>query len=194
MAENPTSLSLLERVVGDDQVAWTRLVQLYTPLVYYWCQRGGMSGEDVHDVVQDVFQAVAVGIGRFRREGGGTFRGWLRGITRHKVLDYFKDLKGRPRAEGGSEALQRIQQAPDFRDDWDDTDADRELTALYHRALELVRCEFEERTWQAFWRTGVEGQAVADVGAALGMSEAAVRKSKSRVLRRLKEEAGDLIA
>jgi hypothetical protein len=38
------------------------------------------------------------------------------------------------------------------------------------------------------------GQAVADVGAALGMSEAAARKSRSRVLRRLKEEAGELIA
>jgi hypothetical protein len=32
------------------------------------------------------------------------------------------------------------------------------------------------------------------VGAALGMTEVAVRKAKSRVLRRLKEEAGELIA
>jgi hypothetical protein len=31
MADNPTSLSLLDRVVSDDQAAWTRLVQLYTP-------------------------------------------------------------------------------------------------------------------------------------------------------------------
>jgi hypothetical protein len=38
------------------------------------------------------------------------------------------------------------------------------------------------------------GQAVADVGAALGTSEAAARKSKSRVLRRLEEEAGEPIA
>jgi RNA polymerase sigma-70 factor (ECF subfamily) len=194
MAENPTSLSLLERVVSDDQVAWTRLVQLYTPLVYYWCRRGGITGEDVHDVVQDAFQAVATAIGRFRKQEGGTFRGWLRGITRHKVLDSLKRRQGQPQAEGGSDAYQRIQEAAEVRIDWDDADAEQEVTALYHRALELVRCEFEERTWQAFWRTGVEGQAVARVGADLGMSEVAVRKAKSRVLRRLKEEAGELIA
>jgi RNA polymerase sigma-70 factor (ECF subfamily) len=193
MADNPTSLSLLDRVVGDDQAAWTRLVQLYTPLVYYWCRRGGMTGEDVHDVVQDVFQAVATGVGRFRSEGGMTFRGWLRGITRHKVLDCFKRRKGQPQAEGGSDAYQRFQEAPDLQGGWDDNDADQEVTDLYHRALELVRIDFEERTWQAFWRTGVEEQAFADVAADLGMSEAAVRKAKSRVLRRLKEEVGDLI-
>jgi RNA polymerase sigma-70 factor (ECF subfamily) len=194
MAENSTSLSLLERAVGDDQAAWTRLVQLYTPLVYYWCRRGGIIGEDVHDVVQDVFGAVATAIGRFRKEEGGTFRGWLRGISRHKVLDFHKRRQGQPQAEGGSDAYQRFQEAPDAHAGWDDADADQEVTALYHRALELVRGEFEERTWQAFWRTGVEGQAVAEVGTALGMSEVAVRKAKSRVLRRLKEEAGELIA
>jgi len=60
--------------------------------------------------------------------------------------------------------------------------------------LELVRGEFEERTWQAFWRAAVQGQAPADIATDLGMSPAAVRKVKSRVLRRLREELGDLIA
>jgi RNA polymerase sigma-70 factor (ECF subfamily) len=192
MAENPTSLSLLERVVGDDQAAWTRLVQLYTPLVYYWCRGGGLSGEDLEDVVQEVFQAVATAVRRFRKEGGGTFRAWLRSIARHKVLDFYKRRRREPQAEGGSDAYQRIQETPDSQADWED--ADQEVSALYHRALELVRGEFEERTWRAFWGTGVEGQAVADVAADLGMTQMAVRKAKSRVLRRLKEEAGDLIA
>jgi RNA polymerase sigma-70 factor (ECF subfamily) len=145
-------------------------------------------------VAQDVFHAVATGIGRFRKEGGGTFRGWLRGISRHKVLDYYKRRRNQPQAEGGSDAYQRFQETPDSLAAWDGTDSDEEVTALYHRALELVRIEFEERTWQAFWRTGVEGKTVAEVSADLSMSEAAVRKAKSRVLRRLKEEVGDLIA
>jgi RNA polymerase sigma-70 factor (ECF subfamily) len=152
-----------------------------------------MDGEDVHDVVQEVFQAVATGIGRYRREEGRTFRAWLRGIARHKVLDAFKRRQAQPRAEGGSDAYRRFQEAPDLRDDWE-TDAEQEVTALYHRALKLVRCEFEERSWQAFWHTAVEGQAAPEVAADLGMSEVAVRKAKSRVLRRLKEEVGDLIA
>ncbi len=59
--------------------------------------------------------------------------------------------------------------------------------------LELVRREFEERTWHAFWQTVAEGRPSADVAADLGVTPAAVRKARSRVLHRLKEEFGDLI-
>ena len=57
----------------------------------------------------------------------------------------------------------------------------------------MVRGEFEERTWQAFWQTVVEGRSPVDLAADLGVSPAAVRMAKSRVLRRLKEAFGDLI-
>jgi RNA polymerase sigma-70 factor (ECF subfamily) len=62
------------------------------------------------------------------------------------------------------------------------------------KGLELIRGDFQELTWRAFWRTAVENQAPAEVGPALGMSKAAVRQAKARVLRRLKEVVGDLIA
>ena len=62
------------------------------------------------------------------------------------------------------------------------------------RALDLVRAEFEGRTWQMFWRSAVDGHAVAAIARDLGASAAAVRQAKSRVLRRLKSELGDLIA
>ena len=39
-----TSPSLLLRVQGNDQDAWTRLVNLYAPLVYHWCRRAGLDG------------------------------------------------------------------------------------------------------------------------------------------------------
>jgi RNA polymerase sigma-70 factor (ECF subfamily) len=52
----------------------------------------------------------------------------------------------------------------------------------------------EERTWQAFWWAAVEGQAPADIATDLARSPAAVRKARSRVLCRLREEIGDLIA
>ena len=52
----------------------------------------------------------------------------------------------------------------------------------------LIRGEFEERTWQAFYRVTVEGQAAKDVAEDLGVTPSAVRLAKSRVLRRLREE------
>jgi RNA polymerase sigma-70 factor (ECF subfamily) len=56
-----------------------------------------------------------------------------------------------------------------------------------------VRGEFEERTWQAFWHTAVEGRRPKDVAADLGMSPGAVRVAKCRVLQRLREALGDVM-
>ena len=64
---------------------------------------------------------------------------------------------------------------------------------LSRRALDLVRAEFENRTWEAFWRTAIDGQRPAHVADDLGMSLNAVYKAKSRVLRRLRRELGDLL-
>ncbi len=68
------------------------------------------------------------------------------------------------------------------------------MSQVYKRALEQVRCEFEERTWEAFWLSAVEDQAPALLSKRLGMSPAAIRQAKSRVLRRLKKEMGELLA
>src|SRR5215472_3876541 len=77
-----TSPSLLERVKADDPAAWDRLVGLYAPLVYRWCRRADLPEQEIADVFQDVFYAVATHIAAFRREGAGdTFRGWLRTIS-----------------------------------------------------------------------------------------------------------------
>jgi RNA polymerase sigma-70 factor (ECF subfamily) len=57
----------------------------------------------------------------------------------------------------------------------------------------LIRGDFEDRTWQAFHRAAVEGQPAAALAAELGMSVDAVYQAKARVLRRLREELGNLI-
>jgi RNA polymerase sigma-70 factor (ECF subfamily) len=56
-----------------------------------------------------------------------------------------------------------------------------------------VRGEFAERTWRAFELTVLEDRATADVARELHMTANNVRQAKSRVLRRLREEAGDLL-
>ena len=188
--DRPTSLTLLERVRDKDEEAWRRLLHLYGPLVERWCARGGVRPADIDDVRQDVFQAVAAGLDGFRRDRpGDTFRGWLKVIARNKLLDHFRRRQKQPEAQGGSDAHRQLQELaePDLPEDTED-----DLGGLYHRALELVRGEFEEKTWQAFWRTAVEGRSAADVGAELAMRPGAVRVAKSRVLFRLRQEIGDL--
>jgi RNA polymerase sigma-70 factor (ECF subfamily) len=183
-----TSLSLLDRLRGREETAWQRLVLLYGPLVRHWCQRGGAAGQDADDVAQEVFAALAGGLAGFQRVRDGSFRSWVRGITRHKLLDHYRRRTRQPEAAGGSDALQRVHELPDPA-----ADDPEEVGQLYRRALDLIGGEFEERTWDAFWRSAVEGQDTAAVAAALGMTPVAVRIAKSRVLTRLRAEAGELI-
>jgi RNA polymerase sigma-70 factor, ECF subfamily len=186
-----TSLSLLQKARDNDPGAWRRLVHLYRPLVVFWLTRGGLRPEDADDVAQEVFQAAYRGLAGFRRDRpGDTFRGWLRGIARNLVLLHHRKANKHAPAAGGSDAFALLQQVASPTDDAEDPP--EEIGNLYRRALEMVRDEFEERTWRAFWMTVVEGKAPVDVAPELGVSAAAVRQSKSRVLRRLKEEVGDL--
>jgi RNA polymerase sigma-70 factor (ECF subfamily) len=190
--DKSTSMTLLERIRGRDEDAWRRLLHLYAPLVNRWCGLKGIRGQDADDIQQEVFRAVAAGLDNFRRDrAGDTFRGWLRGITHYKVVDHFRRRAAQPEAQGGTDARRALEQVanteiPD--------DSEEEVGGLYRRALELVRGEFEERTWTAFWRAAVEGHDPADIAADLGVTPAAVRKAKSRVLLRLRQELGDLIA
>lgn len=193
--DGATSLTLLQRLRADDATAWSRLVHLYGPLVRFWVGRAGVTGADADDASQEVFLAVSKGLANFRRDRpGDTFRGWVHGITRHVLLRKARQNQRQPVAAGGTEAQRLLASVADASLDADDADDPQtEKSALYHRGLELVRGEFEPRTWRMFWDHVVGGRTPADVAADLGVSSAAVRQAKSRVLRRLREELGDLI-
>jgi RNA polymerase sigma-70 factor (ECF subfamily) len=192
-SDSPTPISLLEQMRANDPAAWERLIGLYRPLVLYWCGRGGVRPTDAEDVMQEVFAAAAASMTGFRRDQpGDTFRGWLRGIARNCVLLHFRRNKGRPNAEGGSDAWNALQSVADPLTD-SDAGEEVEVSQIYRWALEQVRQEFEAKTWEAFWLTTVEGRLPAALVDQLSMSPAAIRQAKSRVLRRLKKELGDVI-
>ena len=91
----------MERIKADDAAAWDRLVGLYAPLVYRWCRRWDLPKQEIADVFQDVFQAVATHIASFRKEKqGDTFRGWLRTIAHNKVRDHFRKMGREPGGAG----------------------------------------------------------------------------------------------
>lgn len=196
-----TDSSLLRRARAQDQEAWNMLVRLYGPLVYHWCKKGGLSEPDQADVFQEVFRSVAAGLDGFRRdEPGQSFRGWLRTIARNRIIDHIRRQRNQPDAAGGSDAQRRIAElpdtvelpSPDERDD-ESLSETSETAQLARQAMALMNDCFEPNTWKAFWRTAIDGQSGTDAAEELGMTSAAVRKAKSRVLRRLKDEFGHLL-
>jgi RNA polymerase sigma-70 factor (ECF subfamily) len=188
-----TSPSLLVRVRANQAGAWERLVDLYSPLVYHWCRQAQLTPEDTADVFQEIFRSVAEHIARFRRDRpGDSFRGWLRTIARTKICDQVRRLDGQPRAAGGTDAQLRFQAVPDPLLESDASEVDL-IHQQIRRTLESIRGEFEERTWQAFWKVQMENQLPSDVAAELSMTAPAVRKAKLRVFARLRQELGELL-
>jgi RNA polymerase sigma-70 factor (ECF subfamily) len=190
-SDSSTRSSLLQGVCARDPAAWRRLVDWVGPLVLHLCRQAGLTPEDREDVFQDVFLAVAHGIDRFHRDDPETsFRAWLLGIVRHKIADCFRRCQGEPRGAGGSDARAELanQPAPPLPAS---SDADARQRLL-RRAVEILRNRFDSRTWQAFWRTAVDGQPAPAVAGELHMSPAAVRKARSRVLAHIRQELGNL--
>jgi RNA polymerase sigma-70 factor (ECF subfamily) len=145
------------------------------------------------DVFEEVFRSVAVHFKVFRRDrAGDSFRGWMRTITRNKISDLFRRRAGQAAAAGGTDAQMRLLSVPDPLAEEDASDQQL-LHQQLHAILEGARGEFEPRTWQAFWLVQMEGRDTSDVGRELGMTTAAVRKARLRVLQRLRLELGELL-
>ncbi len=192
-SEASINSSLLVRVRDLDPEAWRRLVQIYGPVVYGWCLRAGIRGDDAADIGQEVFRAVAGSVTDFRRDrAGDTFVGWLRTITRYKIVDYRRRHSTDPDAVGGTEfqlSISQLEAPPE--ENGDPVDDQQVNSVLFHRALTILQSEFESRTWKAFWATAIDNRPTSDVADELGMTPVAVRKAKSRVLRRLRDEFDD---
>jgi RNA polymerase sigma-70 factor (ECF subfamily) len=187
-APGSTSSSLLERVKARDPNAWPRMCDLYGPYIYRWCRRAGLQQADAADIAQEVFRTVAAKIAEFQLGRPGGFRAWLQAITRNKIGDHLRRRRGHAQGQGGTAAQDQLQQIAESLDSASAADAEAQDNLLPHRALSLVRSEFADRTWQAFWLVVAEGRSPAEVARQLGTTLAAVYMAKSRVLCRLRQE------
>jgi RNA polymerase sigma-70 factor (ECF subfamily) len=184
----PTRPSLLLRLRdARDAEAWREFVDLYAPLVYGYARKQGLQDADAADLCQDVLGAVAGAVGRLDYDPArGAFRNWLFTIVRNRLANWQAARGRRAQASGDSTTQQLLEQCPapggmeaEWQAEWE--------SRLIAWACEQAHRQVSEATWQAFWRTAVEGQPVKPVAADLGLTVTAVYHARSRVLSRLKE-------
>ncbi len=192
---NTTSLSLLNRLkqAKPDATEWHRLYDIYRPLIRHWLSSLPDLRDEVEDLTQDILLVLFRELPAFERRRHGSFRAWLRQITVHRMLAYCKRRRKQPRSGSGATTEQLLTQLRDSSSElsrqWD-RDHDKHV---FDKLLTLVRPDFAPATWQAFTRFALDGQPAARVAKELSMSESAVVQAKSRILKRLREEAGDLM-
>jgi RNA polymerase sigma-70 factor (ECF subfamily) len=169
------------------QDAWSRFVQLYSPLIYGWARRSGAPRHEALDLVQDVLTILVQKLPAFDYEPHKSFRAWLRTVT----LNRFRELRRKEHfvVQAGDALLAEVPN-PDNACAFEDEDYHRYLVG---RALKLMQAEFQPTTWKACWEHVVSDRTAAEVARELGISEGAVYVAKYRVLRRLRVELRDLL-
>ncbi len=93
-----TRSSLLGRMKNEeDQQSWMEFYNTYWKLIYNVARKSGLSDTDSQDVVQETILTVLRKIKEFEysREKG-TFKGWLKVITRSRIMDHWRKTSRQP--------------------------------------------------------------------------------------------------
>jgi RNA polymerase sigma-70 factor (ECF subfamily) len=191
-----TSVSLLDRLKSaePDDPQWRRLHDIYEPWILRWLARVPELGDEADDIAQEVLIVLVRELPNFSRQRDGSFRRWLGNVLANRLRTYWKKRKRRPVA-----GLDRDASA-DFIEDLEDPASalsrawDREHDQfVLHRLMTTVQHDFNKTTWEAFRRCTIGAESPTTVAADLGLTVNAVLTGKSRILRRLREEAAGLI-
>lgn len=187
-----TRASIIQRIRDPDDVeAWQIVVDIYTAPVFQYCIHKGLQQADALDVTQEVFTRLP----RFDYQPEkGRFRAWLGTVTRNQVYKFWRKSKNR-QAETELE-WQPVTSAEDL--DW------QRISNAYilDAALKRIRDEFNETQWTAFEAVALstmttENQkrfvwnargSAARVATEIGKSVEWVYRTKSEILKRLREE------
>ncbi|MFO0915657.1 MAG: sigma-70 family RNA polymerase sigma factor [Pirellulales bacterium] len=183
----PTPVSLLQRLQARATDSdWERFVHLYTPLLYYWIRRQGFVREDASELVQDVMLTLIVQLPTFRYDSSRSFSAWLKTVAGNRCRDMRRRLQLRKKRDLPREVASENDEIEEL--------ADLEYQRrLAQEALTILQAEFEPNTWRAFWGLAVESRPARELAAELGMTVNAVYVAKSRVLRRLRQEFGEML-
>ena len=187
-----TRASIIHRIRDPaDSEAWRIVVDIYSSPVYQFCIRKGLQPADALDVTQEVFAKLP----QFDYQPDkGKFRAWLGTVTKNQVFQFWRKTKNQ---KSDFESDSRLL-APQ-----DDLNWERISKAhILDSAIKRIRGDFSETQWSAFEAVALSCQiedqekrfvwnadgSAAEVAKQVGKSVDWVYKTKSEVLKRLREE------
>jgi RNA polymerase sigma-70 factor (ECF subfamily) len=182
-----TSTTLLGKLRHNpaDQSAWDAFAARYGPQIYLWCRRWQLQDADAQDIAQTVLATLLKKMRDFVYDPSGSFRGWLKTVTRNAWLKCLDRRKRSGMGDHSHTAQLETLEGSESLEAHLEAEYDRELLEL---AILRVAQRVESHTLEAFRLTALEGKTAAEVADRLGMKIPAVYVARKRVQDALRQE------
>ena len=180
-----TRSSLIQRLKATiNGESWEEFFHTYWELIYNVARRAGLSEADAQDIVQETVLKVHNSLDRFEyNRKRGTFKGWLRTVTRSRLNDFFKKQQRRPALNQPLEAigdeLQNLQdpEGPEIEKIWDEEWSKNLIQSALNRTKKLT----SPKQFQIFKCHYIDEWTVRETCRTLGVNAAQVYMAKQRV-------------
>ena len=180
-----TRSSLIQRLKATiNGESWEEFFHTYWELIYNVARRAGLSEADAQDIVQETVLKVHNSLDRFEyNRKRGTFKGWLRTVTRSRLNDFFKKQQRRPALNQPLEAigdeLQNLEdpEGPEIEKIWDEEWSKNLIQSALNRTKKLT----SPKQFQIFKCHYIDEWTVRETCRTLGVNAAQVYMAKQRV-------------
>ena len=180
-----TRSSLIQRLKATiNGESWEEFFHTYWELIYNVARRAGLSEADAQDIVQETILKVHNSLDRFEyNRKRGTFKGWLRTVTRSRLNDFFKKQQRRPALnqplEEAAGELQNLEdpEGPEIEKIWDEEWNRNLIQAALSRTKKLS----SPKQFQIFKCHYIDEWTVRETCRTLGVNAAQVYMAKQRV-------------
>ena len=180
-----TRSSLIQRLKATiNGESWEEFFHTYWELIYNVARRAGLSEADAQDIVQETILKVHNSLDRFEyNRKRGTFKGWLRTVTRSRLNDFFKKQQRRPALnqplEDAAGELQNLEdpEGPEIEKIWDEEWNRNLIQAALSRTKKLS----SPKQFQIFKCHYIDEWTVRETCRTLGVNAAQVYMAKQRV-------------
>jgi len=174
----------------ENDVAWSRLFDLYAGFVFSIARSKGLKDEDADEVVQVVFADLARKLPTFEYDRAkGRFRSYLIGLAHWRVKDKLRSiLRDQELKESVMSEMTDISSADrDF--------ADREWqSAALEEALRRIKSDVRPDHYAAFVASTIEGQDTETVMHLYNLSRDNLYQIRKRFTAMLREAVGEVLA
>lgn len=190
----PTRRTLISRLRDwEDKESWEEFFETYWRLIFSVALKAGLTNTEAEEVVQETVISVAKKMDSFQYDPERcSFKGWLRHVTRLRILDQFRKRKPdfyrgdfrRDEERDGTATVDRIIDPSDDLEHIWDREWDLHIVEI---TMARVKPKISAEHFQLFYMSVIENRSCRDVARLLGTTAAQVYVVRHRV-RKLAEQ------